>query len=155
MKPLSGFTLIELLVVMAILTASAMLVAPALGRFFQPKAALPPGDMLMKGIARARDNAILQQRSFRGFLDLGENRFESADGEVLVQLPRIVHLEATDDARATLLPCRFGPDGRGCAMMLRLKTENTSLLLAVDPVTGRIRLWPEQSAATQFDAGGS
>ncbi len=150
-----GFTLIELLVVMAILAASTMLATPAMGRFFQPKSALPPAEMLMKGIARARDNAILRQHSFRGFLNIDEKRCESAGGEVLVQLPSNVQMEAADDARATLLPCRFGPDGSGCAMMLRLRTENIPLLLAVDPVTGQVRLWPERSVAIGIGAGGS
>lgn len=147
-----GFTLIELLVVMAILAVSAMLASPALGRFFQPKATLPPADRLMKGIAKARDDAILHQQSFRGFLNIDEKRFENADGEVLVQLPINMQLEALDGAPAPLLPCRFGPDGSGCSMLLRLGSEGSPLLLAVDPVTGRVRLWPEQSIAIGVDA---
>ncbi len=155
MKPWRGFTLIELLVVMAILAVSAMLASPALGRFFQPKSVQPPADQLMKAIAKARDNAILHQQSFRGFLNIQGKRFEGADGAVLVQLPTDLQLEAVDDAQATLLPCRFGPDGSGCSLLLRLGAATSPLLLTVDPVTGQVRLWSEQSAANEIEAGSS
>lgn len=155
MKPWRGFTLIELLLVMAILAVSAMLASPALGRFFQPKSVQPPADQLMKAIARARDNAILHQRSFRGFLNIEGKRFEGADGAVLVQLPTDLQLEAIDDAQATVLPCRFAPDGSGCALRLRLGAAGSPLRLAVDAVTGQVRLWPEQGAANEMDAGSS
>lgn len=152
MKPLHGFTLIELLVVMAILAVGAALASPALGRFFQPKSMLPPADQLMRGIAKARDNAILHQQSFRGFLNIERKRFESANGDVLVQLPTDMRVEAVDDPQAVLLPCRFGPDGSGCAMMLRLGNDASLLLLAVDPVTGRVRLRSGQHMADDMDA---
>jgi type II secretory pathway pseudopilin PulG len=135
---------VELLVVLAILAVSAMLASPALGRFFQTKSTLPPADQLMKGIAKARDTAILHQQSFRGFINIAENRFEGANGEVIVQLPTSMRLEAVEDVEATLLPCRFGPDGSGCFLMLRLLNSVPPLLLAVDPVTGQVRLWSEQ-----------
>jgi len=154
-KPLHGFTLIELLVVMAILAVGAALASPALGRFFQPKSMLPPADQLMRGIAKARDNAILHQQSFRGFLNIERKRFESATGDVLVQLPSNMRVEAVDDPQAILLPCRFGPDGSGCAMTLRLGTDASLLLLAVDPVTGRVRLWSGQHMADDMGAVGS
>lgn len=138
-----GFTLIELLVVLVIMALGAALASPSLGRFFMPKPTASPVDQLMTALARARDDAILHRRSFRGVLNVAEKRLESAGGEVLVQLPSDLQMEAADDPQAALLPCRFGPDGTGCGLTLRFPGGEAQLFLAVDPVTGRVRLWRE------------
>lgn len=138
-----GFTLIELLVVLAIMAIGAALASPTLGRFFLPKPTASPVERLMTALARARDDAILRQRPFRGFVNVAEKRFETAAGEVLVQLPTDLQMEAADDPQAALLPCRFGPDGAGCALTLRFAGGDAQLFMAVDPLTGRVRLWRE------------
>lgn len=135
-----GFTLVELLIVLLILALGAATASPALGRFFIPKPVPAPADQLMTTIALARDRAMLRQEPFRGFLDLGEKRFESATGQILLQLPAELRLEAAYDPQALRLPCLFGADGRGCAMTLRIFDGDPPWLLVVDPVTGRVRM---------------
>lgn len=136
-----GFTLVELLIVLLILALGAATASPALGRFFIPKPVPSPSDQLMTVLARARDRAMLRQQPFRGFFDIAEKRFESATGEVLLQLPAELRLEAAADPQALRLPCLFGMDGRGCAMTLRVfDGDPPPWLLVVDPVTGRVHM---------------
>lgn len=135
-----GFTLVELLIVLLILALGAATASPALGRFFIPKPVPAPSDQLMMALARARDRAMLRQQPFRGFLNIAEKRFESATGEVLLQLPVELRLESAAEPQAPRLPCLFGADGRGCAMTLRVFDGEPPWLLAVDPVTGRVSM---------------
>lgn len=147
-----GFTLVELLIVLMILALAAATALPAVGRFFVPRSVLPPADRLMTAIARARDNAILHQQAFRGFLNLAEHRFENATGQVLVQLPESIHLEAANDSTALQLPCQFGPDGKGCAMSVRIFDGAPPWMMTVDPVTGRVRMRREAVAPVAGEA---
>lgn len=141
-----GFTLVELLVVLLILALGAATASPALGRFFIPKPVPTPSDQLMTALALARDRALLRQRPFRGFLDLAEKRFVTATGEVLLQLPANLRIEAAHAPQAPRLPCLFGADGHGCAMTLRVYDGDPPWLLAVDPVTGRVSMKREAIA---------
>lgn len=139
-----GFTLIELLVVLAIIALAAALAAPALGRFFRPKPVLLPAEQLMTSLARVRDEAVRRQQDFRGFLDLKEKRLQTTTGQVVLQLPIQIRIEIPGtDTIPERLPCRFSPEGIGCAMQIRIVQEAIPWLLSVDPVTGRVRLRPE------------
>ena len=138
---IGGFTLVELLVVLAIMAFATMAVTPSLQRLTTPRPQLSMVDGLVSALAWARDRAIQERSTFRGFLFPGaQGWWQDAEGNVLYQLPVGSMIGPEDSNSAEPLPCAFLPDGSGCGLSIRVAQGNQEWELNVDPVTGRIRL---------------
>lgn len=136
----NGFTLVELLVVLAIMAFSTLAVAPSLQRLAAPRPPRPVVEELMAAIGRSRDEAIQQRHTFHGTLDPANKAWRDAEGKVLYQSPEGPTISPETGDSADPIPCTFRPDGSSCNLSLKIVQNDNEWHLAVDPVTGRVRL---------------
>lgn len=134
---LAGFTLVELLVVLAIMAFASIAVAPSIESLLATRPRLSDPEKLVAALAQARDQAILQRRTFRGSLYTDERGLQDAEGKTLYQPPEDL---ALGPASAEPLPCVFRPDGSGCGLALQLQRGGDEWQVQVNPLTGRVRL---------------
>lgn len=141
----AGLTLIELTVVLAILAIAAALVLPAVGRGMETVRLRSEAGRVAALLREARQQAVTQRHATRVALDRTRNTVALTAGDPerplrQVAMPAGLRLDVAAGGETVT----FSP--RGLARETRWRLEGPGgrrLTIAVDAVTGRVRVGPE------------
>jgi len=146
----AGFTLIEVILVLLILALALALVPPlfqgALGTVSLKRDARELGNALR----HLRSVAISTQAPQALTVDVEARTYSVGDRDV-VQLPDSIHLEIvtaqSEMTSETVGSFRFFPDGGATGGQIILSRSGHRLVLDIDWVTGRVRLYEDAEDA--------
>jgi len=142
-RPEAGFTIIEMMVVLAIM-AMAMTIAPTIVSGLAGGRLRAATDELAAELRGARGQALRRHALVEVTLDLRKPGYSLAGNQQFRPLPEVV--DAIDVAPAALVQpggvarLRFMPDGTADAARISLRHGTTAKSIAVDWLTGRVRL---------------
>jgi prepilin-type N-terminal cleavage/methylation domain-containing protein len=145
--PDEGFTLVELVVVLAILSVSAFLVLPAVGRGAEALRLRTEGGRVAALLRDARREAVTRRLPARVALDGGTGvTLTLGDGDAAsrrIELAEGFHLSAPGGAQTVT----FSSRGLGREMRWILEGRaGRRLAISVDAVTGRVTVRPESGS---------
>ena len=138
-----GFTLLELLVVLAIVALAAALVAPNIPGVIGSTRLTAAAEITVAFLREARARAIVDGVAVDFEVDPRTGAYRFADRSKSVNASVAVALTANLPAgRKPGSPgvIRFYPDGAASRAAIRLERSGTQRIVAVDPLTGRIRV---------------
>ena len=138
-----GFTLLELLVVLAIVALAATLVVPNVPGVIGATRLTTAAEVTGAFLREARAHAIVEGVAVDFEIDPGSGAYRFADRAKSINPGVALVLTTTLPAgRAPGSPgiIRFYPDGAASGAAIRLARGGTQRTVAVDPLTGRVRI---------------
>ncbi len=137
-----GFTLIEILVVFLIIGLILSVVSPMLrsnDSFDMRDAARN----ITLNLRKARASAVIKHKSVAVIVDTENNTFHVETENKSYSLPKIAEILVTtvdSEVDGDLAGIRFFPDGSSTGGTIELTSEKSSYTLAIDWLTGSVRL---------------
>ena len=138
-----GFTLIELLVAMVIMAAIAGVAVPQFSRSMTTVQLRKNTQEISAILRDARNTAISESRMIAVTLEVDDQSLHIEDDEFIYQWPEDINVELAGEAlsfQETDTSIRFYPDGTATNSTLIVSAGERSHTIAVDWITGRVRV---------------
>jgi len=146
----AGFTLIEVILVLLILALALALVPPLFQGALGTVSLMRDARELGNALRHLRSVAISTQAPQALTVDVEARTYSVGDRDV-VQLPDSIHLEIvtaqSEMTSETVGSFRFFPDGGATGGQIILSRSGHRLVLDIDWVTGRVRLYEDAEDA--------
>jgi type II secretion system protein H len=138
-----GFTLFELLISMVIMAAIASVVVPQFSRSMTYVQLRKSTQELSAILREARNTAISESRTVALTVEADDQSLQIEGAEFFYQWPDDINVELTSDETSfqkTVSSISFYPDGTSTNSTLTVSAGERSHTIAVDWLTGRVRV---------------
>jgi type II secretion system protein H len=139
-----GFTLLELLVTLMIMVAILGVAVPQFSHAMLSLQLRKSTQEIAAILRQARSSSVTKARMALLLLDRQEHTLQSGQGGRVYQWSADIDVETVSNATPFLAQdttIRFYPDGTASATLLRVSARESSYTIAVDWLTGRVRVY--------------